>query len=210
MKLSIIKKIIVFVVLLMMAYSLTAAETYSPGVEKYHRVWNHLIPRYTKLQYAGSMGFMSVGTGWQYGSNHQWETDLLLGIVPRYSSKRAKATLTLKQNFMPWNVELNDRWSLEPLASGLYVTTLLDNEFWTKEPEKYPSGYYGFSTKLRANIFVGQRLSFSCDKNNPNKKVTLFYELSTSDMYFISAATNKYINPRDVLSLSFGVKIQLF
>ena len=48
MKLSIIKKIIVFVVLLMMAYSLTAAETYSPGVEKFHRVWNHLIPRYTK------------------------------------------------------------------------------------------------------------------------------------------------------------------
>ena len=105
---------------------------------------------------------------------------------------------------------MNDQFNIEPLACGLYLNTILDNEFWVKEPEKYPSGYYGFSTKLRTNIFAGQRISYRYDRNDLNKKITLFYELSTSDLYFISGATNKYIHPRDVLSLSFGVKLQLF
>ena len=210
MKWSTFKRILLCLLLLSVTYSLVAKEPYSPGVEKYHTLWNKLIPRYGKIQYAGSMGFLSAGTGWAYGTNDQWETDLLIGIIPRYSSKRAKATLTLKQNFMPWKIRLNDQFNIEPLACGLYLNTVLDNEFWVKEPEKYPSGYYGFSTKLRTNIFAGQRISYRYDRNDLNKKITLFYELSTSDLYFISGATNKYIHPRDVLSLSFGVKLQLF
>ena len=210
MKWSTFKRILLCLLLLSVTYSLVAKETYSPGVEKYHTLWNKLIPRYGKIQYAGSMGFLSAGTGWPYGTNDQWLTDLLIVIIPRYSSKRAKATLTLKQNFMPWKIRLNDQFNIEPLACGLYLNTILDNEFWVKEPEKYPSGYYGFSTKLRTNIFAGQRISYRYDRNDLNKKITLFYELSTSDLYFISGATNKYIHPRDVLSLSFGVKLQLF
>ena len=159
MKWSTFKRILLCLLLLSVTYSLVAKETYSPGVEKYHTLWNKLIPRYGKIQYAGSMGFLSAGTGWAYGTNDQWETDLLIGIIPRYSSKRAKATLTLKQNFMPWKIRLNDQFNIEPLACGLYLNTILDNEFWVKEPEKYPSGYYGFSTKLRTNIFAGQRIS---------------------------------------------------
>lgn len=58
---------------------------------------------------------------------------------------------------MPWKIKLNDQFNIEPLACGLYLNTVLDNEFWVKEPEKYPSGYYGLSTKLRTNIFAGQR-----------------------------------------------------
>ena len=210
MKWSTFKRILLCLLLLSVTYSLVAKETYSLGVEKYHTLWNKLIPRYGKIQYAGSMGFLSAGTGWAYGTNDQWETDLLIGIIPRYSSKRAKATLTLKQNFMPWKIRLNDQFNIEPLACGLYLNTILDNEFWVKEPEKYPSGYYGFSTKLRTNIFAGQRISYRYDRNDLNKKITLFYELSTSDLNLISGATNKYIYPRDVLSLSFGVKLQLF
>ena len=66
--------------------------------------WNKLIPSYSKLQFAGGMGLVSVGTGWEYGKNRQWETELLLGLIPKHSSKRAKVTLTLKQNFTPWRV----------------------------------------------------------------------------------------------------------
>ena len=92
MKWSTFKRILLCLLLLSVTYSLVAKETYSPGVEKYHTLWNNLIPRYGKIQYAGSMGFLSAGTGWAYGTNDQWETDLLIGIIPRYSSKRAKAT----------------------------------------------------------------------------------------------------------------------
>lgn len=210
MKWSTFKRLLLCVLLLSVTYSLVAEETYSPSVQRYQNIWKSLIPRYGKIQYAGSMGFLSAGTGWVYGKNDQWETDLLIGIIPRFSSNRAKATLTVKQNFMPWKIRPDKRVYIEPLACGMYLNTILDNEFWIKEPEKYPSGYYDFSTKLRMHIFAGQRISYMYDKNDLNKKITLFYELSTSDLYFISAATNKYLRLRDVLSLSFGVKLQLF
>ena len=76
---------------------------YKKRVEKYISRWEKLIPRYTKLQFAGSMGMLSLGTGWNYYRNH-WETDVYLGIVPRNSDRHAMATLTLKQNYYPWNI----------------------------------------------------------------------------------------------------------
>ena len=43
---------------------------YKKRVKKYISRWEKLIPRYTKLQFAGSMGMLSLGTGWNYYRNH--------------------------------------------------------------------------------------------------------------------------------------------
>lgn len=68
MKLSIFKWTIVF---LFLAGTLQAQEEieedarYKKRVEKYISRWEKLIPRYTKFQFAGSMGMLSLGTGWE-------------------------------------------------------------------------------------------------------------------------------------------------
>ena len=72
----------------------------------------------------------SFGTGWDYGKRNQWETDVLLGFIPKYSSKKAKVTMTLKQNYMPWSINIGKGFSTEPLACGLYVNTVFGNQFW--------------------------------------------------------------------------------
>lgn len=170
--------------------------------------WNKLIPSYSKLQFAGGMGLVSVGTGWEYGKNRQWETELLLGLIPKHSSKRAKVTLTLKQNFTPWRVPLRGRFALEPLSTGLYLNTVLGGEFWMKNPDRYPQGYYWFSTRLRIHVFVGQRIRFNIPENRRwfLSSITAFYELSTCDLYVIQAVRNSYMKVSDVLRLSFGLK----
>ncbi len=184
---------------------------YDKRVHHYRRKWENLIPTHTKLQFAGNMGLLSVGTGWDYGKRNQWETDILLGFLPKFSSDRSKITMTLKQNYMPWSIDLGKGFSTEPLACGLYLNTIFGDEFWVKEPERYPKGYYGFSTKIRTHVFLGQRLTLNIapSKRYIAKAVTLFYELSTSDIYIASAFTNSYLRPKDYLSLSFGVKFQL-
>jgi hypothetical protein len=40
--------------------------------------------------------------------------------------------------------------------------------------------------------------------------VTAFYELSSCDLYVVSAVTNRYLKPTDYLRLSFGLKFQIF
>lgn len=184
--------------------------SYEKRLLKYMTSWNKLIPSYTKLQYAGNMGLLSGGIGWSYGKNKQWETDLLLGFLPKYDSKSAKFTLTLRENFIPWKKHMWDQFYIEPLACGIYLNTVLDGEFWVSQPDRYPQGYYWFATKLRINAYVGQRFTY---KIKPSKRflshsITFYYELSTCDYYVIQKIHNSYLTFPDYVSLSFGLKFQ--
>lgn len=202
---------VLFLLMISMA-TVHSQEKYERRITRYQNLWQSLIPSYTKIQYAGSMGLISIGTGWDYGKNNQWETDIFVGFVPKYSTESVKFTLTLKQNFIPWNLRLNDHFRLDPLTCGVYFNTVFGEEFWVSEPDKYPSGYYPFSTKLRLNIFVGQRITFQIPQERLQfaKSVTFFYEISTNELYLISAIQNSYLKPKDYLGLSLGLKFQLF
>lgn len=60
-------------------------------------------------------------------------------------------------------------------------------------------------------IFIwAQRLTYDIDPQRRflAKSVTFFYEISTCDLYLVSAVQNSYLRPRDYLSLSFGLKFQ--
>ena len=185
---------------------------YDKRIHRYRKHWESLIPTHTKLQFAGNMGLLSLGTGWDYGKRNQWETDIFLGFLPKYHSKRTKITMTLKQNYMPWSIDLGKEFSIEPLACGMYFNTVFGDEFWTNEPERYPKGYYGFSSRIRIHIFLGQRLTYNIPPRwrLGARAVTFYYEISTCDLYVVSAFVNKYLKPKDYLSLSFGLKTQLF
>ena len=84
---------------------------YDKRIHRFRKGWNSLIPTHNKIQYAGNMGMFSFGTGWDYGKRDQWETDLFFGFIPKHDSHRAKMTMTLKQNYMPWSLELGKGFS---------------------------------------------------------------------------------------------------
>ena len=93
---------------------------YDRRVHRYRRRWAALIPTHSKLQFA-------------------------FGFIPKYSSSKAKATFTVKQNYIPWSLQIKEsRFSAEPLTCGIYLNTVFGEEFWVSEPDRYPEGYYGF------------------------------------------------------------------
>lgn len=191
---------------------LIITDSIKPNGEKNYRAgWGILIPEYAKVQYAGGMAFMSIGGGWDYGKKKQWETDVFLGFVPHYSTDKNKITFTLKQNYIPWKLDVNSRFMVEPLTCGMYLNTIWGRDFWVSEPDKYPSGYYAFSSKIRVNAFLGQRVTYNFNKGRDYfKSVTFFYEASSNDLYLISAFTNSYLKPEDYIVLSLGLKLQIF
>ncbi|MBR1712737.1 MAG: hypothetical protein IJ722_04980 [Alloprevotella sp.] len=196
-------------------------EKEAPSVSRYERrvargrhIWSALIPRQGIVQTAGNMGLVSVGVGWNYGHRDKWETDLLLGFIPKYDSSRPKTTLTLKENFLPWRLAVGDRgWNVEPLACGLYVNTVFGHEFWQKQPSRYPKGYYKMlSTRFRANIFFGQRVTYEIPARHRSfvRSLTAFYEVSTCDLYLRLMFQGGSVHLSDVLGLSLGLKLQFF
>lgn len=172
--------------------------------------WERIIPTHLKLQFAGGIGMISGGFGWDYGKLCRWETDLYFGYLPKGHADHDMVTFTLKQNYIPWSISCGDRVAVEPFYCGIYLNTVFGPEFWVKEPDRYPHGYYTFSTKVRSHIFMGQRLVIYVNGKGWVKNLTAYYEVSTCDLYLISALTNRYLSASDVISFSFGLKMQIF
>ena len=75
------------------------------------------------------MGIISLGIGWEYGKRRQWETQLLFGYIPKFSSDDEKFTMTLKENFIPWRRNIGKGWWFEPLECSLYFNTVFGHDF---------------------------------------------------------------------------------
>lgn len=183
---------------------------YEKNVLRYRRHWDLLIPTSGILQTCGNMGIVSLGIGWEYGKHSQWETQMLLGFIPRFDSHNSKMTFTLKENYIPWRCSLGSRWTFEPLECSVYFNTVFGHDFWTKQPTKYESGYYPFSTRIRPNLALGERFKFVIPRNKRKyiKSITMFYELGTNDIYFMRFYRNGNAGFWDVFGLSLGVKLQ--
>lgn len=188
-------------------------EGYNLRIKRMRNRWNSLIPSQIIIQNAGNMGVLSAGIGWNYGKGKKWETHLLLGFIPKHQTSRAKLTMTIKENFIPWNIDLKKGWSLNPLTASLYVNTVYGSEFWKSQPGRYPDGYYEFmSTRFRLNIALGQRITFLIPQNKRrhHKSISLFYEISSCDLYIRSKIQDRSVSLKDILGLSLGIKFQAF
>lgn len=187
---------------------------YTRRTERFRRGWNHLIPNQTSFQVAGGIGAFSIGIGWYYGRREQWETDVLWGFVPKANGDDMHQTLTVKQRFVPWHLPLfkSRRWTAEPLTAGAFINCIFGEGFWEKAPSKYTKGYYGFNTKVRYNLFVGQRLRYNIPRRHRrfNRSVSFYYELSMSDLYLVSSIPNKQISFFETLTLALGLRFQVF
>lgn len=184
---------------------------YDKRVLRYRKHWAALIPTQFVVQNAGNMGAFSAGVGWNYGKRKQWETDLLIGLIPKHHSTRVKTTMTLKENYLPWSIDLKHGWSIEPLQASVYLNTVFGHEFWKSQPDRYPDKYYEFmSTKFRLNVAVGQRLTLQIPsaRRRAAKSISLFYEVSTCDLYMRSKFIDHTVPWKDMLGLSIGLKLQ--
>ena len=178
----------------------------------FQKGWRKLIPQQAIVQMYGDIGLLSLGAAWDYGKREQWETSALVGYVPKYNADQAHATLTLKQTYIPWSFTFYKNLAFEPLSAGAFLNLIFGDGFWIKEPDTYPyAGYYGFMSRLRINIFLGEQLTFTLpkEKNFFAKNLSLYYEISTYDLMLISRVTNSSLRPRQFLRLGFGVKVKM-
>lgn len=184
---------------------------YDKRVLRYRKHWEALIPAQFVIQNAGNMGLLSAGIGWNYGKRKRWETQLLLGYIPKHESTRGKLTTTLKENYIPWSIDLRHSWSVKPLKASIYANTVWGHEFWKSQPGRYPDKYYEMlSTKFRVNIALGQEITWQVPRNRRKhaKSLSLFYEFSTCDLYIRAKFQDHSIPLKDIIGLSVGVKVQ--
>ena len=168
------------------------------------------VPSSYLLQGAGGIGVISAGFGWDYSKHKRWSTDVLVGFVPKYDTENVKLTLTLRQTYTPFQVSIYEDLDYHPLRVGAYVSTISGRQFWLSAPDKYPSNYYTFSTKVRFNIFVGQDVQYKLQSTTSYfDRVKLYYDFHTSDLNLIARVQNSYFKNLRYISLAIGAKFYI-
>lgn len=169
-----------------------------------------LLPNIGVAQYAGNIGFLSAGIGWDYGKNNRWESHLLFGYLPHFTFDNDVATITIREQFLPWQCNISERTSLSPIVLSSSLNAVMNSEFWFTEPIN--NNYYRFSTKVRFHLGVGSRFNWHIpdEKRRRYSRISLYYELSTYDLAVISYVRTSHQPLTDILSLGIGLNVSLF
>jgi hypothetical protein len=110
---------------------------------------------YAKVQFAGNIGFFSVGFGYQF-LNNQLYSELLYDYVPASISKAEKIhTITIKNAFPIFTKKIN-KITLSPIT-GFTVSYETGNNSFLKLPDKYPKGYYS-TNAFHTTLFIGAEI----------------------------------------------------
>ena len=159
-----------------------------------------------KLQFAGGIGFISPGVGLAY-AKRKIETDLFAGFIPKGIGGEQIEMLTLKNTYFPYKIILERQdIILYPITIGGFINYSFGSQYETFWPDYYPNGYYWWDSALRLGFFLGGKISKPLS-DNPLKEISVYYELGSNDLYFVSYVQNlKYFEPYEILNLAIGVK----
>ena len=162
---------------------------------------------HVKLQFAGSIGFLSPGVGTTW-AREKIETDLFFGYLPKQIGGEHIVMLTLKNTYTPFSIKpQTSKLVIYPFSIGGYINYTFGNQYETFWPDHYPSGYYWWDSAIRFGFFIGGNVAKPL-KSKAFDAISVYYELGTNDLYLVSYAQNlKFFEPYDILNLALGVKM---
>jgi hypothetical protein len=161
------------------------------------------VPDYVKAQFAGNIGLVSVGAGYQLFDKVLY-TELLYGFVPKSASKADNIHLiTIKNTFPIYRKQIGENLSITPIA-GIATTLDIGTNTFTTLPSKYPDGYY-FPTAVHFTLYGGALIHKDFKKPKIFKGVDFYLEFGTVETYLWYALTLKEVDLLDVFSADIGV-----
>lgn len=165
------------------------------------------IPDHAKAQFAGGIGFVSVGVGFS-NKKEKLEGDFYYGYVPESVGGDHLHAISSKLTWFPVNAIHHKSLQLKPLSLGVLLNYTFGKEYFLFAPENYPYEYYGHPTALHAGFFMGGQANLQVNKRL--KKIGVYYELGTTDVELASFLGNRRsLKPGDIFNLGIGVKAGL-
>ena len=159
------------------------------------------------VQYAGSIGWLSAGY-FRQSFNEKIELGLLYGNTPESKGGEIHA-LVFKIIYEPLQINLNEKFQIEPIQAGVFIVQNFSNNLHMKWPDKYDKGYYWWTNSMRFHVFLGAQAGYVLD-NPVIRKISLYFEVNTNDLYLASYVSNNNANTLGIDEIFFfgtGLKI---
>lgn len=192
-----IRKIFIVPILLLFVNNFYAQEVISVKEKSWY------VPDYVKTQFAGNIGLVSVGAGYQL-FNKKLYSELLYGFVPEFASRADNIHLiTIKNTFPIFRKEIGKNLTIAPIA-GFTTTLDIGTNSFTTLPSKYPEGYY-VPTAVHFTFFAGALVHKDFKEPKFFKGVDFYLEFGTVETYLWYVITSKEVSVFDVFSADVGV-----
>lgn len=163
------------------------------------------VPDYASLQFAGNIGFLSIGAGYEIFDD-VWYAELLYGYSPRsITAAESNHLITIKNTFPIFTKELSNSFSISPIA-GIAITYDAGNNTFTSLPGQFPKGYY-ISNAIHLTIFGGFKVHKDFKNDKIFKGIDMYYELGTVESYLWYAITSSEFSMSDAFSSAIGVNL---
>jgi hypothetical protein len=167
------------------------------------RKWYY--PDYIKIQYAGNIGFISFGQGYQWWKQKA-QTDILYGYVPEFIGNATIHTFTIKNTFRLYEFSIKNRYNLSPVL-GFSVSLEPGQNSYARIPDKFPDGYYS-TNNIYACINLGLKLNITPKKQYYFSTVEPYFELNTlADYVYYNILAQE---DRENIILSFALGVNLY
>ncbi|WP_374165384.1 hypothetical protein [Arcticibacter sp. MXS-1] len=171
-----------------------------------------LIPSDIVVQHAGSIGYFSVGAGYELFKNKRGTLDFHYGHVPE-GKGGSLHILSAKFAYRPFEVKVNEHVSVYPFNPGAFVSYHFGKAFdfyWDKS--QYEDGYYWWSSAIRPHLSVSNEVKLTGQKLLRSlrvKAMTIYSEFNTNELYLVSF----YQNPgdlalTDIIKIGLGVRLK--
>ncbi|MCK4464771.1 MAG: hypothetical protein KAU83_03585 [Bacteroidales bacterium] len=159
------------------------------------------VPDYAKLQFAGNIGFLSFGIGYELFKKHL-QSDIFYGYVPNFIGGATIHTISQKNTFVLYEYERN-RYIISPTA-GFSTNFETGNNSFLLLPDKYPKGYY-LTNAIHFTLFIGGKIHWAPKKQSKIKGLDFYVELGTVGTYLWYKILSKEIKMKDISSLALGI-----
>lgn len=165
-----------------------------------------ITPRHVGIQYAGSIGYMSAGFG--YDLSKKTELSFHYGYVPEVKGGELHIA-AVKFEYKPFRIPLGKGLVMHPINPVVFASYTFANGFSLGfDSDQYPKGYYFWSPALREHLGFSSELEIMGDKSSRIKSISLYTEANTNDLYMVSWYENRTTTPfYKIFKLGFGVKM---
>lgn len=198
-------KIIHVILFLVLAFSqeLKAQDAWEI-IEDKEGTKNWYLPGYYSIQYAGNIGFISLGLGYDWW-REKAQSAFLYGYVPKSKGNATIHTFTIKNTFRLYQIEIAEKYNLSPIL-GFSISLEPGENSYMRVPEKYPDGYYG-PNSFYACINLGLKSTFKLKPDRHFSAIGVYVEFNTLADYIYYNILAKEDRSNNIGSLALGVNV---
>lgn len=161
-------------------------------------------PDLFKIQYAGNIGFISLGLGYEWWRQNA-QIDFMYGYVPETKGKTTIHTFTIKNTFKLYQFDVFDKYNLSPTV-GFSVSMEPGENSYIQLPEKYPDGYY-LPNSFYACINLGLKSNFKLKDERFFSSIDMYFEVNTHANYLFYNILAKENRSSNIYSLALGINV---